>query len=69
MLYGSKDEMAAKVGSVYKLVILAARRTLELNEGKPQLTDAPPNTKLGSIAIKEIDEGKIGWKVKEVPKE
>ena len=41
-------------GSVYKLVILAARRALELGAGSEKLVDADPNAKLTSIALQEI---------------
>lgn len=51
-------------GSVYKLVILASRRALELGAGSEKLVDAEPNTKLTSIALKEIIEHKIEYKQK-----
>lgn len=51
-------------GSVYKLVILAARRALELGAGSEKLVDADPNAKLTSIALQEIIEDKIGYKLK-----
>lgn len=65
MISFQMEELMQKVGSRYKLTILASRRTLELNEGKEKLVDTPPNTKLASIAIKEIEEGKISYKSKE----
>ena len=37
------ENLIKKTGSVYKLVILAAKRTLELNEGKEKLVEASPN--------------------------
>lgn len=52
------------IGSTYKLVILAARRAIELGEGAPKLTDSPPDMKITSVAIQEIMEGKITYKIK-----
>ena len=51
-------------GSMYKLVILASQRALELGVGSEKLVDAAPNAKLTSIALKEIEENKILIKVK-----
>jgi DNA-directed RNA polymerase omega subunit len=47
-------------GSLYKLVVLASKRALELAEGKPKLvSDISPNAKPSIIALQEIAEGKI----------
>lgn len=51
-------------GSTYKLVVLAARRAVELGEGAPKLVDASPEMKVTSIAIREIMEGKVSYKIK-----
>jgi DNA-directed RNA polymerase omega subunit len=52
-------------GSLYKLVILASRRALELGAGSGKLVDEiAPNAKLTSIALREIKEDKIGFKTK-----
>ena len=48
--------------SVYKTVILAFKRALELGTGSGKLVDAEPNTKLTSVAIREIEENKISYK-------
>ena len=51
--------------SMYKLVILASRRALELGAGSGKLVDeVAPNTKLTSIALREIKENKISFKLK-----
>lgn len=50
--------------SMYKLVILASRRALELGAGSEKLISANPNAKLTSIALDEIRENKISYKVK-----
>ena len=48
--------------SSYKLVILAARRAIELSDGAAKLVDAPPGAKPINIAIDEIAAGKITFK-------
>ena len=49
--------------SIYKLVILASKRALELNEGSPKLVETE-SKKISAIALEEIKEGKIGIKEK-----
>lgn len=51
-------------GSVYKLVILASKRALELSMGSEKLVEEKPNTKLTSIAFKEIEKDKVRYKDK-----
>ena len=51
-----------KVDSRYKLVILAARRTMELNDGKQRLVDVPVTTKLPITALTEIATGKVTYR-------
>ncbi len=50
-------------GSLYKLVILAARRALELSDGSPKLVDAGPKEKPGTIVLREIAAGKVRMKL------
>ena len=49
--------------SIYKLVILASKRALELNEGSPTLVETE-SKKISIVALEEIREGKIGMKEK-----
>ncbi|MEI8175455.1 MAG: DNA-directed RNA polymerase subunit omega [Candidatus Omnitrophota bacterium] len=63
MVYIEMEKLLKNTGSRYKLVILASRRTLELSEGKPKLVDLPGVSKLALIALKEIEEGKIGLRI------
>jgi len=49
-------------GSLYKLVILASKRALELAEGAPKLTNSNEGAKPTSIALAEIAEGKVKGK-------
>ena len=50
--------------SMYKLVILAAKRTLEIAEGQPQLGTINSSLKPSSIALEEIAQGKVRLKKK-----
>jgi DNA-directed RNA polymerase omega subunit len=46
-------------GSIYKLVILASQRALEIAEGAPKLINSNEEIKPTSIALSEIAEGKV----------
>lgn len=46
-------------GSIYKLVILASRRALEIAEGQPKLVAMDSSIKPSTIALHEIAEGKV----------
>lgn len=48
--------------SVYKLVILASKRALEIAEGQPKLVSINSSTKPSTIALYEIAEGKVQCK-------
>jgi DNA-directed RNA polymerase omega subunit len=47
------------LGSIYKLVILAAKRALQIAEGQPRLVAAPASMKPSTVALHEIAEGKV----------
>lgn len=59
----SMENLLDKTGSVYKLVILASKRALELNEGSPKLVETD-SKKVSTIALDEIRAGKISIKEK-----
>jgi len=62
MSYFEREELLDQSGgSVYKLVILASKRALELAEGQPKLVEANPNIKPSTVALKEIAAKKIQW--------
>ena len=64
MAYVDTQKLLDKTdGSIYKLVILAARRAMELNEGARKLIDAAPTMKFSTLAIREIEKGKITLKI------
>ena len=48
--------------SIYKLVILASKRALEIAEGQPKLVEASASTKPSTVALYEIAAGKIRYK-------
>ena len=54
--------------SVYKLVILASKRALEIAEGQPKLVEASSAIKPSTVALQEIAAGKVKSK-KIKPKE
>jgi len=56
------EELINKIGSTYKLVMLASKRAVELNAGAGKLVEAIPGTKLSTIALKEISQGKVRLK-------
>lgn len=64
MAHVAIEELLKRTGSIYKLVILAAKRAKELAEGAPPLVEVPPR-KLTSIALEEIVQGKVLYKSEE----
>ena len=65
MVYMPLEELLKKTGSLYKLVNLASKRALQLNEGASNLLeDNDDSKKISTIALKEILEGKVNYKIK-----
>ena len=63
MAYQPVEEMLSRSNqSVYKLVLLAAKRALELADGKAKLIDFPSSNKTATIALEEILAGKVWLK-------
>ena len=57
-----REDLLKNTGnSVYKLVVIAARRAIELNAGMPKLIEESPG-KAGSIALEEIKQAKVRLK-------
>lgn len=56
------EDLLSQVESRYKLVILASRRAMELNNGGQRLIEISPKTKVSTIALEEIRKGKISYK-------
>ena len=69
MPYVALENMLDKsCGSIYKLVILASKRALEIAEGQPKLVADDASVKPSTVALHEIAEGKVQCK-KLKPKE
>jgi DNA-directed RNA polymerase subunit omega len=62
MSYIPMEDLLEKVDSRYKLVILASRRAVELNDGGQRLIDISPKAKSSTIALEEIRRGRISYK-------
>lgn len=63
MSYVPIEKLLDKSGnSVYKLVILASKRALEIAEGQPKLVEADLPTRPSTLALYEIAEGKVRYK-------
>ena len=58
------EQLLQRCGSVYRLVILAAKRAKEIAEGAPALVETSQR-KVTSIALEEILHGKVLYKVDE----
>ena len=52
------EELMTRCDSVYKLVILAAKRAKELAEGAPPLVEVDTK-KVTTVALQEIRQGKV----------
>ena len=60
MEYKVLEDLLPKANmSVYGLVRMAARRALELSDGKKCLVDVPLSEKVTTKALEEIYEGKV----------
>ena len=61
-----EDLLSKSNGSVYKLSRLATFRALELAEGRPSLLEDVnlEKDKLATIALREIESGKIEMRIK-----
>ena len=63
MLYRAIEDFLPKSGgSVYRLIRMAAKRAMELSEGKPKLITHPATDKYTTIALEEIAQGKVTLK-------
>jgi DNA-directed RNA polymerase omega subunit len=63
MGYFAREKLVDKsCDSIYKLVILASKRALEIAEGQPKLVAANSSVKPSTVALLEIGEGKVQCK-------
>ncbi|MBL7085157.1 MAG: DNA-directed RNA polymerase subunit omega [Candidatus Omnitrophica bacterium] len=61
MSYVPVQDLLSKTNSIYKLVVLASKRAVELNAGAPSLVETD-GEKISSIALEEIAQGKVKLK-------
>ncbi len=60
MSYQPLEKLLVRSGfSVYKLILMASKRALELADGMPSLAEFPTSHKTATIALDEILEGKV----------
>jgi len=57
-----EDMLEKSDNSIFKLVILASKRALEIAEGQPKLVDVDSSLKPSTIALHEIAENKVHYK-------
>jgi len=61
MKYAIQDILEKSNNSVYKLVIMASKRALEIAEGQPKLVDLDASIKPSTVALAEIAAGKVQY--------
>ena len=59
------ETLYKKTNSIYKLVVIAARRAIEINAGAAQLTQCQKDNVIVA-ALQEISEGKISFKARKL---
>ncbi len=52
-----------KADSIYKLVLLASRRAVEISETGQKLVNIGPKVKASTVALEEIRQGKIFYRI------
>lgn len=63
MVYVALENMLDKSDfSIFKLVILASKRALEIAEGQPKLVEADAAMKPSTVALNEIAAGRVYYK-------
>lgn len=67
MSYMSREKIFKNGDSIYKVTLLAAIRAIELNSGAQKLVESD-SKKFSTIALEEISQGKIKYRVKEQEK-
>ena len=68
LLYVPREELLQHHDSLYKLVLLASKRALELSEGAPPLVETDKKQP-ANIALEEIRQGKVSYRLKDAPPE
>lgn len=63
MSYVPRESIFKDGDSIFKVTLIAARRAIELNNGAKKLIETVTK-KFSSIALEEISQGKVKYKVK-----
>ncbi len=63
MSYIPREEIFRDGDSLYKVTLIAARRAIELSNGAKRLIETD-SKKFSTIALQEISQGKISYKIK-----
>lgn len=64
MSYIPREKVLKNGDSIFKITLLAAKRAVELNNGAQKLIKTD-STKFSSIALEEIAQGTVKYKIKE----
>ena len=64
MSYMAREGVFKNGDSIYKVTLIAARRAIELSNGANKLVETE-SKKFSTIALEEISQGKVTYKVKE----
>ncbi|NQT75128.1 MAG: DNA-directed RNA polymerase subunit omega [Candidatus Omnitrophica bacterium] len=64
MSYVARERVFKNGDSIFKVTLLAAKRAIELNNGAKKLIETD-SKKFSTIALEEISQGKVRYKVKE----
>lgn len=64
MSYVPRESIFKDGDSIFKVTLIAARRAIELNNGAKKLIETVTK-KFSTIALEEISQGKVRYKVKE----
>jgi len=57
------EKLLKKITSIYKLVVLGAKRATEINSGMPKLVESGDDSKPAIVALEEIKQGKVSLKI------
>ncbi len=64
MSYVPRESIFKNGDSIFKVTLIAARRAIELNNGAKKLIETATK-KFSTIALEEISQGKVKYKVKD----
>ncbi|MCG2704853.1 MAG: DNA-directed RNA polymerase subunit omega [Candidatus Omnitrophica bacterium] len=66
--YVPLEDLLKKVDSIYRLVLMASRRAVEISDTGQKLVDISPRLKATTVALEEVRQGKISYRVPESDK-